>query len=217
MRKYASLALALILVSACQGAPVFVGLPTPGSAAEPAATASLAPPNVTMLRTYLLGPDDVAGGYNSSEVPSALSLENAFETVPELRPAATATVAFQLESFDVLALLTRPAVISQTVMWYHSPALAQSAYRIAEASAREAMTTEWGAEKLEEVHFTVGGTDTVSYRATHQLGAASGMAYMVLVRKGPFVSALFLLGMGSGLSDGAVADLARTAAEGLPG
>ncbi len=216
MKKLSSLALALILLSACQGAPVFVGFPTPVPATEAAAPA-LAPPNLTMLRTYLLQPDDMADGYNSSEVSSALSLENAFASVPELKPAATASVAFQLESFDVLALLTRPVAISQTVMWYHNPTLAQAAYRIAEASAREAMTSEWGAETLEEVHLTVGGTDTVSYRATHKLGSASGMAYMVLVRKGPFVSALFVLGLGSGLSDGAVADLARTAAEGLPG
>ncbi len=217
MKRYASLALALLLLSSCQGAPVFSGFPTPGPAAEPAAAVALAPPNLTMLRTYLLQPDDVADGYKSSEVSAGLSLEDAFVVAPELRPAVSASVAFQQDSIDVMALLTRPAVISQTVMWYHSSALAQAAYRMAEASAREAMTTEWGAEKLEEVRLAVGATDSVSYRATHKLGAASGMAYMVLVRKGPFVSALFVLGMGSGLSDGAVAALARTATERLPG
>lgn len=218
MNKLAGVALALLLLTACQGSPALSGFPVPGAAApEPEATVALAPPNLTMLRTYLLEADDIADGYTASAVSGALSLQDAFGALPELQPAATASVAFQLDSLDVLALLTRPAVISQTVMWYHNPTLAQAAYRLAESSAREAMTTEWGAEKLEVVDLRVGGGDVLSYRATHKLGATSGMAYLVLIRKGPFVSALFVLGMGTGLSDGAVAGLARSAAEGLPG
>jgi len=218
MNKLTGLALALLLLTACQGSPALSGFPAPVAATpDREANVALAPPNLTMLRSYLLDAGDIAAGYTTSEVSAALSLQDAFTSVPELQPAAVSSVAFQLESLDVLALLTRPAVISQTVMWYHNPTLAQAAYRLAETSAREALTTEWGTEKMEAVDLSIGSGDALSYRATHKLGATSGMAYLVVLRKGPFVSALFVLGMGTGLSDGAVAGLARTAAAGLPG
>jgi len=219
MKKLVSLALVLLAVASCQAPPSFRGLATPAAAViVPTPTRQvLPPPSTRVLGTYMLSLDDVPEGYAAAETSAAPSLEEAFGGAEGMRPAATASVAFRPEKLDVLALFTRPAMISQTAMWYHNSALAQAAYRLAEGSARDALATEWGAKELETVPLTLAAENSLAYRASYEVGALSGVAYLVVAHKGPFVTALFVLGTGTGLSEATVGGLAQAAVAGLPG